>query len=78
MIDIVIQKSSNPKKKYDAIFNGVKTIQFGASGYEDYTIHKDAKRRENYINSKVMRSGVGIILNQLLGYHVGFYGKNQH
>ena len=49
MIDIVIQKSSNPKKKYDAIFNGAKTIAFGASGYEDYTTHKDSKWRENYI-----------------------------
>ena len=49
MIDIVIQKSHNPKKTYDAIFNGVKTIAFGATGYEDYTIHKDDKRRENYI-----------------------------
>ena len=49
MIDVVIQRSKNPKKKYDAIFNGNKTISFGASGYEDYTIHKDDKRRENYI-----------------------------
>ena len=32
-----------------AIFNGTKTIAFGDSNYEDYTIHKDAKRRENYI-----------------------------
>ena len=49
IIDVVIQKSSNPRKKYDAIFNGSKTISFGANGYEDYTIHKDNKRRENYI-----------------------------
>ena len=49
MISIVIQKSSNPKKKYMAIFNGTKTISFGATGYEDYTIHKDDKRKENYI-----------------------------
>ena len=49
MIDIVIQKSHNPKKKYDAIINGTKTISFGAVGYEDYTIHKDDKRKENYI-----------------------------
>ena len=49
MIDVVIQKTHNPKKKYDAIFNSNKTISFGASGYEDYTTHKDDKRRGNYI-----------------------------
>ena len=49
MIDVVIQRSRNPNKKYDAIFNGVKTISFGASGYQDYTTHKDHKRREQYI-----------------------------
>ena len=49
MIDVVIQKSRNPNKKYDAVFNGVKTISFGASGYQDYTTHKDYKRREQYI-----------------------------
>ena len=49
MINIVIQKSSKPGKKYDAIINGNKTISFGALGYEDYTIHKDEKRKQNYI-----------------------------
>ena len=50
MINIVIQRSHNPKKKYDAIMNGNKTISFGAVGYEDHTTHKDEKRRQNYIN----------------------------
>jgi len=27
-----------------------KWIHFGAMGYEDYTKHKDDKRRENYLN----------------------------
>ena len=49
MIDVVIQKSKNPNKKYDAVFNGVKTISFGASGYQDDTTHKAFKRREQYI-----------------------------
>ena len=48
-MDIVIKKSHNPKKKYDAIINGTKTVSFGASGYSDYTINKDDKRKENYI-----------------------------
>ena len=50
MIDVVIQKSHNPKKKYDAIINGSKTISFGATGYSDYTLHKDPQRKNNYIN----------------------------
>ena len=49
MIEIVIQKSHNPKKKYDAIINGSKTVSFGAVGYEDYTTHHDEKRKQNYI-----------------------------
>ena len=49
MIEIVIQKSHNPKKKYDAILNGNKIISFGAAGYEDYTTHHDEKRKQNYI-----------------------------
>ena len=49
MINIVIQKSAKPGKKYDAIFNGTKTISFGASGYEDFTMHHDEKIKQNYI-----------------------------
>ena len=45
MINIVIKKSHNPKKKFDAVVNGTKIIEFGASGYEDYTTHHDDKRR---------------------------------
>ena len=50
-MDILIRKSHNPKKKYDAVINGTKTISFGANGYSDYTINKDNQRRENYIRS---------------------------
>jgi len=34
-------------KKYYVIYNG-RRINFGASGYSDYTKHKDEDRRENY------------------------------
>lgn len=42
------------KKKYMAVFKNrktgrEKTVKFGAQGYEDYTIHKDPKRKELYI-----------------------------
>ena len=47
-MEVVIKRSHNPKKKYDAIISGTKTISFGAAGYSDYTIHKDDKRKELY------------------------------
>ena len=48
-----IKKSTNPKKKWMAIFydeNGkkIKTTHFGATGFEDYTQHKDKLRRKIY------------------------------
>ena len=49
MINIVIKRSKNPKKTYDAVIDGDKIISFGASGYSDYTLHKDPARKENYI-----------------------------
>ena len=55
---VVIKKSTNPKKKYMAVFydtvNGkkkkVKTTHFGAAGKSDYTKHKDPARKQRYIN----------------------------
>ena len=47
-----VVKSSNPKKKFMAVFkkdNGrEKTTHFGAAGMDDYTITKDKKQRERY------------------------------
>ena len=48
-MSITFQKSNTPNKKYDAVINGDKVISFGAAGYSDYTLHKDPKRKENYI-----------------------------
>lgn len=45
---IHLAKSHNPKKKYMVIVNG-KIIHFGDSRYEDFTIHKDEKRKARYI-----------------------------
>ena len=50
MIDIVIQKSRNPNKKYDAVVDGGKIISFGAAGYSDYTLNKDPVRRQSYVS----------------------------
>ena len=51
-MNITITKPSNPNKKYKAIVEDgdkTKTIHFGASGYSDYTIHKDPSRKERYL-----------------------------
>jgi hypothetical protein len=56
-IVINLYNSKLPTKKYDAIIyyydsNKIinqKKINFGAKGYSDYTIHKDPKRKDNYI-----------------------------
>jgi rhamnogalacturonyl hydrolase YesR len=51
---IKLKKLSNDKKKYMAIFRNnkkgrEKNVKFGSSGYSDYTIHRDDKRKELYI-----------------------------
>jgi hypothetical protein len=53
-----IEPSQHPKYKYIAYFNDNTTTKFGAKGYEDYTIHKDKKRRTLYItrHSKDLRT----------------------
>jgi hypothetical protein len=49
---VKITKSTNPKKKYMAIFtdNGkkVKTTHFGSAGMSDFTQHKDPERKKRY------------------------------
>ena len=51
---VVFKKSTNPNKKYMAIFyddtKKVKTTHFGAAGMSDYTKHKDKARKQRYIN----------------------------
>lgn len=50
-----IKKSNKPAKKMMAVFYNSKTgrentTHFGAAGMSDYTIHKDPKRKQRYIN----------------------------
>ena len=47
-MEVIIKRSSKAGKKFDAVINGKKTVSFGAKGYEDYTIHKDKDRKQNY------------------------------
>ena len=49
MTEVIIQKSKNPKKKYDAVIDDKKTVSFGATGYSDFTKHKDEERKERYV-----------------------------
>ena len=56
---VVIKKSTNPKKKYMAIFyedgKKIKTTHFGARGMSDYTKHKDKARKQRYMNRHKVR-----------------------
>jgi len=48
----LITSSAKSDKKYDVFVvdgNTMKTISFGAKGYEDYTIHHDSKRKQSYM-----------------------------
>ena len=42
-------KSDKKDKKYFIVTLNGDRVYFGASGYEDFTTHKDEKRREAYI-----------------------------
>ena len=51
---VEIKPSKIKGKKLTAVFyednKKIKTTHFGASGMSDYTIHKDDKRKERYLN----------------------------
>ena len=48
MDEYILSESKNKDKKY-ALSDGQKTVNFGARGYEDYTIHKDPERMKRYV-----------------------------
>ena len=48
-MDVIIKKSNNKDKKYDATIDGKKTISFGAKGYSDFTLSQDKQKKEAYI-----------------------------
>ncbi len=55
MVSVTIKKSTNPKKKYMAIFydenkKKIKTTHFGASGMTDFVKSKDEERKKRYLN----------------------------
>ena len=49
-MNYLLKKSTRKDKKYSITTpDGKNTIHFGASGYEDFTTHKDLERKERYI-----------------------------
>ena len=46
----ILVKSNKLHKKYDVINENGKRLMFGDNRYEDYTTHKDNKRKELYLN----------------------------
>jgi hypothetical protein len=55
-------KSDKPGKKYYIITESNRKIYFGASGYSDFTHHKDEQRKQRYIkrhtNENWSKSGI--------------------
>ena len=47
-MEVIISKSTNKNKKFDAVVDG-KKISFGDNRYEDFTMHKNEKRKQNLI-----------------------------
>jgi hypothetical protein len=51
--EVTVKKSGRPDKKYTAVLSytdgKTKKVNFGAKGYEDFTIHKDPERKERYL-----------------------------
>ena len=49
MTVIYLSNSTKPEKRY-MVQIGDKIIHFGSSQHENFTIHKDEKRKQNYIS----------------------------
>jgi hypothetical protein len=47
---LTLMESPNPKKKWRVEFPDSTHVDFGASGYKDFTQHNDLKRKEAYIS----------------------------
>lgn len=51
----ILQKSNKPDKKWMVTNEFRKTIHFGSSKHEDYTIHRDEKRKILYLTRHSVR-----------------------
>ena len=50
MTEIIISKSKNKDKKYDARIDGKRTVSFGSAQHSDFTKHKDPERKQRYLD----------------------------
>ena len=55
-MDIVISSSTNTNT-YGAVIDGKKKISFGASGYSDFTKHRNTDRKDRYIDRHKKNEG---------------------
>ena len=46
---VTVTKSPDKKKKFRAILDDCRSVDFGASGYSDYTKHKTPSRMRSYV-----------------------------
>lgn len=47
-MNVLLKKSPNKNKKWRVTLPNGSHVNFGASGYQDYTMHHDPKRKELY------------------------------
>ena len=76
MTEIIISKSKNINKKYDARIDGKKTISFGSAGMSDFTKHKDTERKQRYLN-RHKKMKIGMIIQLLDFLQKIFFGISQ-
>ena len=74
--EVISKKSSNPRKKYDAVIDGKKTVSFGATGYSDFTKHKDEERKKNHID-RHRKMKTGKTIKPQVSMLKIFFGTNQ-
>lgn len=70
---IRLSKSTKRDKKWMVNMPTGKVIHFGANGYSDYTIHKDAERQKRYVirhKSKENWNKSGINTAGFWSYHL--------
>ncbi len=48
-MNIIIKRSDRPEKKYTAVIDNTKSINFGQRGASDFTQHKNEERKHRYI-----------------------------
>lgn len=57
-MEVILKPSTRKDKKFMVEVDG-KKVHFGATGYSDYTLHKDPLRKKNYIARHKKRENWG-------------------